>query len=710
MPIEQCYPFNLTSLASLAFDCIALDKNAPKYFGFAELISGLALVLVVWTIADLRYKFRIDTASLPVRGASLVIIPVIGVLTLLTDYWRSSQSRVPTGGWLTPESWQLLLGGSFLLVLIAWFWLAFFRPARFNRWNSAKFVKHVESHLLQGAPAELTIIGDELADSVSKLVAYSPGKSAPEKMTRAQVHALKLLLAIGSPKFCQAVVEGTPRLIINLFNAVGNQNKYSPEIDIIAKNIVTAAVENRRSFLYSEQDFYTSGLEGITRPVTTALCQNAQQIRNIGTLLSPDYSHKNAWDLEQWNAYFRLLLEAFKIHTRDSTTTTPASLQYSYRHIRQIYSDLNDNLQLNNLKYNDDLVLRLKALVSLILEMVAELDKIPRHNDTETHIARLIFNLIKAASSVRSPRRVAVEIQHKLVWEGILNSCQLRTDAGLRIQEHLYAMLLNAVKKSPNLDNVRLLGYCLNTLGFTPPHKNDEYGSTWRNLHMALIEWVKKDIAKLLNKYPRMARECFVDGMSYDEKNSRLVIHYEWGDGSASNDQYLNVEPYPIKQKILLSACLAGHRVRYNGTDKSCTTNLLQQWRDEGRLVTHCPELAAGLETPRLSAEMVNGQGIEVLNGRAQVLESDGRDVTQPYVLAAWLALKTAQSNGCRFAIRTDGSPTCGSQNVYDGSFRGMKVPGEGVAAALLREHGVEVFSESQLDALQQRLDEVEGA
>ena len=164
------------------------------------------------------------------------------------------------------------------------------------------------------------------------------------------------------------------------------------------------------------------------------------------------------------------------------------------------------------------------------------------------------------------------------------------------------------------------------------------------------------------------------------------------------------------KNKILLSACLAGHRVRYNGTDKSCTTNLLQQWREEGRLVIHCPELAAGLETPRLSAEMVNGQGIEVLNGRAQVLESDGRNVTQPYVLTAWLALQTAQQHGCRFAIMTDGSPTCGSLHVYDGSFRGMKVPGEGVAVALLREHGVEVFSESQLDALQQRLDEVEGA
>lgn len=164
----------------------------------------------------------------------------------------------------------------------------------------------------------------------------------------------------------------------------------------------------------------------------------------------------------------------------------------------------------------------------------------------------------------------------------------------------------------------------------------------------------------------------------------------------------------PVKHKILLSACLAGHPVRYNGTAKSCTANLLQQWRDEGRLVTHCPELAAGLVTPRLSAEMVHGQGNEVLSGRAQVVESDGRDVTQPYVLAAWLALKAAQSHGCRFAIMTDGSPTCGSQHVYDGAFSGVKVPGEGVAVALLRQHGIEVFSEWQLEALQRRLDEVE--
>lgn len=164
----------------------------------------------------------------------------------------------------------------------------------------------------------------------------------------------------------------------------------------------------------------------------------------------------------------------------------------------------------------------------------------------------------------------------------------------------------------------------------------------------------------------------------------------------------------PVKEKILLSACLSGHLVRYNGTDKSCSSDLLQRWREEGRLVTHCPELAAGLPTPRLSAEIVSGQGIDVLNGRAKMHESDGRDVTQPYVLAAWLALQTAQQHGCRFAIMTDGSPTCGSQTVYSGAFNAEKVSGEGVAVALLRQHGVEVFSEHQLDALNLRLAEVE--
>lgn len=163
-----------------------------------------------------------------------------------------------------------------------------------------------------------------------------------------------------------------------------------------------------------------------------------------------------------------------------------------------------------------------------------------------------------------------------------------------------------------------------------------------------------------------------------------------------------------MKNKILVSACLMGFKVRYNGCEKPFVAETLERWQQEQRLVTHCPELAAGLTTPRLPAELNGGDGSVALSGSARILESDGSDVTQSYLLAAWLALNTAQENGCRFALMTDGSPTCGSTKIYDGNFQGTTLAGQGVAAALLQQHGIEVYAEHQLTALIARIEEVE--
>ncbi|WP_318385315.1 DUF523 domain-containing protein [Enterobacter sp.] len=155
-----------------------------------------------------------------------------------------------------------------------------------------------------------------------------------------------------------------------------------------------------------------------------------------------------------------------------------------------------------------------------------------------------------------------------------------------------------------------------------------------------------------------------------------------------------------MKTKILVSACLMGCKVRYNGSDKSELTATLQHWHQEQRLVMHCPELAAGLPVPRLPAEIVGGNGADVMRGAARIVESDGQDVTGQYQLAAWLALRAAQDAGCVAALLTDGSPTCGSEVIYDGSFSGSQQPGMGVATALLRAHGIAVFSQHQIPEL----------
>ncbi|MBB2205455.1 DUF523 domain-containing protein [Gluconacetobacter takamatsuzukensis] len=157
--------------------------------------------------------------------------------------------------------------------------------------------------------------------------------------------------------------------------------------------------------------------------------------------------------------------------------------------------------------------------------------------------------------------------------------------------------------------------------------------------------------------------------------------------------------------KILISACLLGQPVRYDGGARPALHPALDRWREQGRLVVVCPELAAGFGVPRPPAEIAEGQsGPAVLAGTARVIEAGGGDVSAPYVAGAEAALALARAHGCAFAILTDGSPSCGSAFIYDGSFGGRRHAGMGVTAALLRAHGVEVFAESGIDALVVRL------
>ena len=121
--------------------------------------------------------------------------------------------------------------------------------------------------------------------------------------------------------------------------------------------------------------------------------------------------------------------------------------------------------------------------------------------------------------------------------------------------------------------------------------------------------------------------------------------------------------------------------------------------------MTLCPEMSAGMPVPRPPAEIEAGRtGASVLSGVGRVLEKTGGDVTEAFRRGAENALALALTANCRFALLIDGSPSCGSSFVYDGSFSGERVPGEGVTAALLRKNGIEVFSDREIGLLVERL------
>lgn len=157
----------------------------------------------------------------------------------------------------------------------------------------------------------------------------------------------------------------------------------------------------------------------------------------------------------------------------------------------------------------------------------------------------------------------------------------------------------------------------------------------------------------------------------------------------------------PVNAKILISACLLGHAVRYDGTGKPLVHPAIDRWREEGRLVAICPEMSAGMPVPRPPAEIEAGMtGADVLKGRARVLEVTGGDVTEDFIAGARNALALARAEACTHALLIDGSPSCGSVFIYDGSFSGQKHAGNGVTAALLQSEGIAVFSQRDIDAL----------
>lgn len=146
--------------------------------------------------------------------------------------------------------------------------------------------------------------------------------------------------------------------------------------------------------------------------------------------------------------------------------------------------------------------------------------------------------------------------------------------------------------------------------------------------------------------------------------------------------------------KVLVSSCLLGCKVRYNGSDVNVEGKCFEQLSKNHEVIPFCPEVEAGLLIPRPSGEIQGGEGLDVLQGSAQVVEVDGVNVSDFFCRGAKMTLEKCIDEKISLAILNESSPSCGSSSIYDGSFNGVKKPGMGVTAALLNKNGIEVHSQ----------------
>lgn len=150
-----------------------------------------------------------------------------------------------------------------------------------------------------------------------------------------------------------------------------------------------------------------------------------------------------------------------------------------------------------------------------------------------------------------------------------------------------------------------------------------------------------------------------------------------------------------LPEKIIVSGCLAGMPCSHDGRDRLAEN--VGRLVKEGEALPICPEQLGGMGTPRETAEIIGGDGGDVLDGKARVISRSGTDLTAAFLEGAQRALEIARRSGCLKAVLKARSPSCGAGEIYDGSFSSCLKPGCGVTAALFMREGIEVTTDENL-------------
>jgi hypothetical protein len=369
---------------------------ASPIFNFAAFVQALALLVIVYTLTGIRYRFRLAVAPIPLRGLTFVFIGVIGFGTLITDMWFAKGWLMPT--FIADQSiFQVVFGAIFLLIAMMWIYYAFIVPPIFCRQNYHKFANELYKVIVKGSDSELPVIGNELVKSAGSLVALSkqtPPKPNNDARRNEEVkkhkpnvsdYAHDILLLIGNRKLCRHIIASSPVTAIAFFQEMGTQKKYNIPIWQFAKNISTEAIMNKDSILYHEDEGYSSGLIGYLKPFSQAIYGNYQLVEALGSHFgSPlDIHYEIIWscDASQLEAYCRVVKITLKSYLERGSWYQHSFVLY--RALENIKDSCQDVYKLNEIPsdyYSTDISKRLHTVVRFInavIDLIGEQKNFP---------------------------------------------------------------------------------------------------------------------------------------------------------------------------------------------------------------------------------------------------------------------------------------------------------------------------------------------
>jgi len=355
--------------------------------------------------------------------------------------------------------------------------------------------------------------------------------------------ANEILLLIGDPRFCRVLVASCPGTIHCLFQAIADAEKYQVPVAQFARNVVSAAIENRNSFLYHEDEGYLTGLLGYWKPISQAVFGNYRMAAGIGTLFDGDLRSRRQWSAAEWAAFNRAVLITVQSYVATESWNHSSILARAFGAIENASSDLYKIDGSESGAWGEDSFQRLSASVRFCEDVMKVLDEqgVPDHlhwrirnsdpvyfRSLYDELVDLIYELIGHAAAVKQPWDLCWVVQHNTLWSSFFLRLSEDGPASrivkFKLRRKLYDEIVSA-SEWQNFQNVKYLGYCLNVMGIEV-HQED-FGRSYWPLQKALLAWTKRHYAALEEKAPQVFENCLPSRLSYDKANCRLVKTYQ---------------------------------------------------------------------------------------------------------------------------------------------------------------------------------------
>lgn len=557
MGAESCWEF-------LCFVPIEAGQF-KKIFGFAEFLAALALLAVLYTVTDIRYKFRVAVTPGLLLPTTFVLIAFIGIATLMTELWVAQVWLVPRTHWLDLAVWQAMLGLMFLGTFLTWTYYAYVRPPVFGYRNAERYAREIIRFALRGNDDELKVIVNEVASSSKQLVKHwaSHEKSIEgisKPMTRTAALARDVFFVLSDRRMCRVIVKSSPITALAFFDDMAAAPNKEFAFSTFSRNITMEAVAQKDSFLYSENEGYQSGFFGYLKPISQTLYGNyalISSIQNAGGLgaFDVEYEDYHSWDGKQWSAYLRAVLITLKSFLETGNTNNQSSVITSaLSHVNTAYMGLEKISGMEN-PYETKTYEVFNAICEFASKAVQSIDEAQHQpyvhcvrrdqypRNIYDQLAELMHQLCIDAAYVKGPFMTAWTFQHNMAWKTLygFKNGPTWTVVRLKTRRLLYEQIYR-MAEMPNYVSIRAVAFCLNVFGLSPLERDSKYHREGYALSRKAHAWAKEYYLELVRDYPEMAEVMLTGSISFDKENSRLVQTNNYGMRKNTTYKYLKLQ------------------------------------------------------------------------------------------------------------------------------------------------------------------------